>query len=113
MVDSGGDSMDATLQTVAATLSTLKADVEEQFRQVREQFKRVDEQIRAEGDRTRRHFEVLMEHMKAERNLALDVGLANTTEHGNLRQSHAADRSLFENALADHEERLSRLEKKD
>jgi hypothetical protein len=127
MVDSDGDSMKATLQTVVATLSTLQTAVEEQFKEVREQFKHVDEQfkhvdeqfkdvherIRAESEESRRHFEMLVEQMKAERNLVLDGSLANTAELRQLRQSHLADHTLFEQTLADHEERLTQLEKKD
>lgn len=134
MVDSGGDSMDVTLTTIAATLSALKTNVEElaaqvgeQFKQVREQFthvderftqvderfKQVDERIQAEGERTRRHFDVVAEHMKAERNLGLDVSLAAKAEVASLQQSNTADHVLFEKVLADHEARLSQLEKKD
>lgn len=134
MVDSDGDSMAVTLETVTAKLSTLEAKVDEQFKRVDEQFKRVDEQfkhvdeqfkhvheqfkhvderIRAEGEETRRHFNVVVEQMKAERNLVLDAGLANTAELGHLRQSQAADHTLFEQTLADHEVRLSQLEKAD
>jgi hypothetical protein len=112
--------MKATLETVAATLSTLQTTFEEQFKEVREQFKHVDEQfkdvherIRAESEESRRHFEMLVEQMKAERNLVLDGSLANTAELGQLRQSHLADHTLFEQTLADHEERLTQLEKKD
>jgi hypothetical protein len=51
--------------------------------------------------------------MKAERNLGLDASLAAETEVASLRQSNAADHVLFEKVLADHEARLSQLEKKD
>jgi hypothetical protein len=72
--------------------------VDERFNQVDERFKQVDkqfielrQQIVAEGEKTRRHFDVVAEQMKAERNLALD---------------HAA----FQVRLQDHEKRLAKLE---
>jgi hypothetical protein len=131
MVDSDGDSMNARLETVAGTLSALKTGVEEQFKQVDQQFKRVDEQfkqvdrqfkqmrelfelqderIRAEGEKTRRHVDILWEQMKAERNLVLDLGLASRDEVATLQASNADEHSVFEKTLADHKARLTRLE---
>ena len=77
MVDSDGDSMDATLNTTAARLSAFQKNVERQFVQFGEQFdqvnkrfsvvdqhfeqvdrrfERIEAVIRSEGKRTRRHF---------------------------------------------------------
>jgi DNA anti-recombination protein RmuC len=54
--------------------------VDQRFEQVDQRFERVDErfdtlanEIRTEGERTRRHFNVVVEQIKAERNLVLDL----------------------------------------
>ena len=47
--------------------------VDERFNQVDKQFVELRQQIAAEGEKTRRHFDIAVEQMKAERNLALDV----------------------------------------
>jgi hypothetical protein len=64
-----------------------------------------------EGVRTRRHFDAVVEQMKAERNHALDQSLAAMQQVGRLRASHAADQPELERRLDDHEARLSRLER--
>jgi chromosome segregation ATPase len=88
--------------------------VEEQIRSGAETMRQLlelqDERIRAEGEKTRRHVDILWEQMKAERNLVLDLGLACRDEVTTLRASNAEEHSVFENSLADHEARLTRLE---
>jgi hypothetical protein len=59
MVDSRGDSMNATLKSFAATPSMLKSGFEEQL-------ERTDEVIRTEGEKTRRHFDRFAEHPRAD-----------------------------------------------
>ena len=56
-------------------LTELKADMDERFGDVDQRFARVDDRfqelidlILSEGDRTRRHFDVVAEQMKSERN---------------------------------------------
>ena len=130
MVDSGGDSMDATLNTIAARLAAFQRDVERQFVQFSEQFDQVNERfvlvdrqfeqvdrrfeqvderfelvdqrfdrmealIRSEGERTRRHFDVVAEQMKAERDLVLDLGVASASAvHLGVRRHEAINRVL-------------------
>jgi hypothetical protein len=43
------------------------------FNRVDKQFVELRQQIAAEGEKTRRHFDISVEQMKAERNLALDI----------------------------------------
>ena len=147
MVDSDGDSMDATLNTIAARLSTFQRDVERQFAQFGEQFNQVGEQfnqvnerfalvdqrfeqvdrrfeqvdqrfdrmealIRSEGERTRRHFDVVAEQMKAERNLVLDLGVASAAKVARLCAANAIEREFVEKTLGEHEVRLRQLERK-
>ena len=148
MVDSDGDSMDATLNTIAARLSKFQSGVERQFAQLGEQSDQVNEQfvlvdqrfeqvdqrlkqvdqrleqvdqrfdrmealIRSEGERTRRHFDVVAEHMKAERNLVLDLGVASAAKVARFYAANASERELVEKTLVDHEVRLRQLEGKD
>jgi phosphate uptake regulator len=75
--------MGETLENVATTLSAFKKEVGELFEQVDKRFEQVDrrfesieKQIAAEGEATRRHFDIVAEQMKAERNLALDQSIA-------------------------------------
>lgn len=137
MVDSDRDPMDAT-NTIATKLSTFQRDVERQFAQVGEQFTRVDDRfkqvdeqfrrvderftlvdqrfdrmealIRSEGEKTRRHFDVVAEQMKAERNLVLDLGVASAAKVARLCAANTIERELVEKTLADHEVRLRQLE---
>ena len=122
MVDFGGDSMPGRLEKVERRLghverrlgnverqvSTLKTDVDEQFEQVARRFEQVDQRfdqidqrferterlILSEAENTRRHFDVVAEQMKAERNLVLDLALANAEK------------------ISDHELRLGKLERR-
>ena len=57
------------------------AQVDERFAQVDNQFVELRQQIAAEGEKTRRHFDIAVEQMKAERNLALDVTKATDERH--------------------------------
>jgi hypothetical protein len=118
MVNSGGDSMDITLQTVAATLAQLKADHGQRFDQVDQRFGQADSRLEAieariqeEGEKYRRHLDVLWDKMRSERNLVLDAGMAANTNVAKLRALNSADHLRFEETLTDHEARLSRLEK--
>lgn len=125
--------MDPALNTIAARLSTFQSDVERQFVQFSEQFEHVNDRfalvdrrfeqidqrfdrmealIRSEGDRTRRHFDVVAEQMKAERNLVLDLGVASAAKVARLYAANAIERELVEETLVDHEVRLRHLERK-
>jgi hypothetical protein len=102
-------------------LSELKTEMDEQFEHVREQFKGVREQfksvreqfkeeIAAEGEKTRRHFDVVFEQMKAERNLALDAVKATDERLVGVSAANASEHAGFEVRLQDHEKRLTKLE---
>ena len=112
MVDSGGDSMADRLENVERTLSTLKTTVDERFVQVDQRFERMERLIRSEGDKTRRHFDVVAEQMKAERNLVLDLGLASAERVARLYAANVTDRATIEATLRDHEVRLRELEQR-
>jgi predicted transcriptional regulator len=68
--------------------------VDQQFEQVQRQFGVLSAQIATEAENTRRHFDIVVEQLKAERNLALDQSMA------------VADR------LDDHERRITKLERR-
>ena len=76
-----------------------------------ETFRRyVDERIRSEGEATRRHFNVVVEKIVGERNLALDQSLATAHQLAGLTASNAADHVRIERRLDDHDRRLDTIE---
>ena len=79
-----------------------------QIRAQAEEFMRL---VLAEGEKTRRHFDVVAEQMKAERNLALDQSTAAMQQTGQLSSSNAAAHAEFERRLDDHEARILRIER--
>ena len=86
------------------------AQVDERFAQVDNQFVELRQQIAAEGEKTRRHFDIAVEQMKAERNLALDVTKASDERLERMSASNTVEHAGFEARLRDHENRLTKLE---
>ncbi len=66
-----------------------------------------------ESESTRRHFDIVVEQVKSERNLALDKAIAADERTGRLTATNAADHVGFGSRLDDHELRLTRLERKE
>ena len=109
--------MAETLESISGQLAALSASVDARFQQVDKRFELVDEQfiqlrqqIAAEGETTRRHFDIAVEHMKAERNLALDVTRATDQRLIRMSASNTVEHAAFEAQLRDHEKRLTKLE---
>ncbi len=115
-------------------VSELKGDMDRQFEGVARQFESVARQFEAvdrrfeavdrrfeevlaliasESEKTRRHFDIVVEQVKSERNLALDKTIAADERTGRLTAANAADHVGFQASLDDHEVRLSRLERKE
>lgn len=93
-------------------LDRLSASVDERFDRVDERFDRVDKrfeavlaEIAAEGEKTRRHFDVVAEQMKSERNLAIDKATATSEHLVRLTAANAADHVSFNSRLTDLERR--------
>ena len=86
------------------------ARVDERFNQMNNQFVELRQQIAAEGEKTRRHFDIAVEQMKAERNLALDVTKATDERLVRMSASNTVEHAGFEAQLRDHENRLTKLE---
>jgi hypothetical protein len=84
--------------------------VDARFEQVDDRFRQLEQLILAEGEKTRRHFDVAVEQMKAERNLWLDKAMATDQQLLRLLASNATDHVRFETQLNDHERRLLALE---
>lgn len=105
-------------------LTELKVEMDDRFKQVDKRFEQVDKrfeqvdkqfielrhQIAAEAEKTRRHFDVVADQMKAERNLALDSAKATDERLVRISASNASDHAEFEVRLQDHEKRLGNLE---
>jgi hypothetical protein len=66
-----------------------------------------------ESESTRRHFDIVVEQVKSERNLALDKAIAADERTGRLTATNAADHVSFGSRLDDHELRLTRFERKE
>jgi phage-related minor tail protein len=101
----------------------LKDEMDGQFEHVQRQFEQVDrrfaelkaelrEHIAAEGEKTRRHFDIVAEQMKAEQHLLIDRVMGTDQKLLGLAASNAGDHVGFVNRLDDHEQRLKRIEKK-
>jgi hypothetical protein len=113
-----------TLESISRQLATLSNSVDarfqqfdQRFEQVDQRFEQVDQQfielralIAAEGEKTRRHFDISVEQMKAERNLALDLSKATGERLLRISASNLVEHAGFEAQLADHEKRLAKLE---
>jgi len=86
--------------------------VDQRFERVDQQFERVDQQfgavlkeIAAEGLRTRRHFDVVAEQMKSERNLSIDMATSTREQLLRLTATNASDHVSFDARLTELEKR--------
>ena len=111
--------MEDRLENVERTLSTLRTTVDGRFEQVDHRLQQIDRRfdrmerlILSDGEKTRRHFDVVAEQMKAERNLVLDLGLASAERVARLYAANVTDRATIEATLRDHEVRLRELEQR-
>jgi hypothetical protein len=105
-VDDLKSEMDRRFEQVDARFEQIDA----RFERVEERFTAISQQIADEGRVTRRHFDIVFEQMKAERNLALDQSAAVMEQLRQLRADNDRDHRSFERRLDDHEFRLNRLE---
>jgi hypothetical protein len=92
-------------------VADLKVEMDRRFEQVDRRFERLEQQVSAEGVATRRHFDIVVEKIIAERNLALDQSTAAQEQVNRLRASNASDHVSIENRLDVHERQISKLEK--
>ena len=86
-------------------LDRLSTSVDERFRQVDERFDELRDLILDEGRTTRRHFDIVAEQMKSERNLAIDQSLATDERLTRLTATNAADHVSFDTRLTELEKR--------
>lgn len=103
--------MDQRFDEIARQCTATRTDIEEIRQHVTATKTGLLQHITAEGERTRRHFDVVAEQMKAERNLSIDQSSAASQQVARLTAANAADHVAFENRLGDHERRLDQLEK--
>jgi hypothetical protein len=102
--------VDERFKQVDQRFVDLKTEMNGRFTQVNNQFIELQQQIAGEGEKTRRHFDIAVEHMKAERNLALDATKATDERLVRTSASNAVEHAGFEAQLQDHENRLTKLE---
>ena len=92
-------------------VSELKTEMDRKFAAVDDTLEELRLFIKSEGEATRRHFDVVVEKIVSERNLALDRSMATAEQLVGLTASNAADHVLFERRLDDHDRRLENIEK--
>ena len=98
-VDKRFEQVDRRFEGVDQKLADLSAQIVTQAEQFR-QF------VTDEGEKTRRHFDVVVEQMRAERNLVLDQSNAAMLQIGLIKSSSIE----CERRLDDHEGRITKLE---
>src|SRR5262245_50233971 len=95
-------------------VSELKVEMDERFKEVDERFKAVDERFRelqaqviSEGEKTRRHFDIVAKAMDAKFS-TLFVDIAARTR---ALEENRSEHTTFAGILDDHELRLKALER--
>jgi septal ring factor EnvC (AmiA/AmiB activator) len=106
-VDRRFEQIDKRFEQIDARFEQIDA----RFEQIDVRFERLEGLIHGSVEQMRRHFDIVAEQMKAERNLVLDRSMAAGDELDRLRASNAAAHAVFEKGLANHDVRLTRLEK--
>ena len=96
---------------LATKVSELKSEMHSKFAAVDEKLEDLHRQIKAEGQTTRRHFDVVAEKMLSERNLALDRSMTTAQQLAGLTATNASDHVRFESRLDDHDGRLEAIER--
>lgn len=86
--------------------------VDRRFEQVDRRFAQVEQRITDEGERTRRHFDVVAEAVTAEIRLALDRTMGTAERLDELRTANSAEHVVFGKRLDRHDAQLSRPEKR-
>ena len=92
-------------------VSELKTEMDSKFAAVDDTLEELRLFIKSDGEATRRHFDVVVERILGERNLALDRSMATAEQLVGLTASNAADHVQFEHRLNDHDRRLENIEK--
>jgi hypothetical protein len=102
-----------------ATVAEQFRNVDEQFRRVDERFRKVDAEfkavraeIRSEGEITRRHFDVVSEHLVAEMRLSFDKIFGVAQHVTRVESANAQEHAGFTRSADDHEVRIKTLERK-
>ena len=83
------------------------AQVDARFAQVDARFDELERRIAAEGETTRRHFDIVAEQFRAEMRLLHDKQAASDEKMSSNHREHAT----FKRALDDHEVRIQVLER--
>ena len=97
--------LDARVSGIDEKLDRLSSSVDARFQQVDERFDQLVKLIVEEGKATRRHFDIVAEQMKYERNLAIDQSLATEERLTRLTATNAADHVSFDARLTGLEKR--------
>jgi septal ring factor EnvC (AmiA/AmiB activator) len=87
--------------------------VDARFDQVDARFHELERRIAAEGEATRRHFDLVAEQFRAEVRLTLDKVMAVGDKADDHERSHVEESALVRHVLDDHEVRLKALEHRD
>jgi chromosome segregation ATPase len=93
-IDARFEQIDARFAQVDVRLGDMEA-----------QFRNVLEHVSAEGERTRRYFDVVVEQVRAERNLVIDATHALDSRLSSLETTNASDHAQFDRRLSTLEAR--------
>jgi hypothetical protein len=86
-------------------------EIDNRFERVDQRFAAMAEQIASEGEKTRRHFDVVADQMRAERNLVLDQSMAAMQQLAQFIMANDAAHAGIEARLDEHEQRITDLER--
>jgi chromosome segregation ATPase len=109
-IDARFDAVDAQFQAVDGRFQAVDDRFAEVVRGIAADGERTRQYVAEESARTRRHFDIRVEQILAERNLVLDQSSAVERRPIQLTATNAAAHTGFERQLDDHESRLRRLE---
>ena len=107
------EAVDERLETIDRRFDAVDRRFEEMLAFIISESEKTRQSVVEESERTRRHFDVVVEQVKTERNLALDKAIAADERVGRLTATNAEDHVDFAARLDDHDVRLARLERKE
>jgi hypothetical protein len=98
------------VSALAEKVDDLRTEMDGKFAVVDKNFEELRREITAEGETTRRQFEVVAEKMLSERNLSIEQVDGDRSELAGLTATNAGDHVRTERQLDDHDRRLEAIQ---
>jgi hypothetical protein len=92
-------------------MELLRAEVRAGFQSVAKRFDAMDSRITTTAEEARRHMDVSVESLRADFKVVIDQTTATGKKVDRLIASNAVEHAAFQDAITDHEVRITRLEK--